>query len=117
LGCGFCEGQADCDGVGPHGIRCLVKVAFVSVHVGQTGRIVDGGIGGAVGSENGFDLVDEVWSMATNVLVGSGGVVPFFLIVRGTSLRWLQSTSGCTVSLGCKVGLLGLCCARTRASR
>jgi len=70
-----------------------------------------------VGSENGFNLDDKVWSMATNVLVGSSGVVPFFLIVRGTALHWLQMTLGCTVSLGCKGGLLGLCCAWMRASR
>jgi len=32
LGCGLCGGQANHDGVGPHGFRCLVKVAFFSVH-------------------------------------------------------------------------------------
>jgi len=49
LGCGVCEWMANCNGVGPHGIRYLVKVAFISVHEDQTGRIVDGGIGGGFG--------------------------------------------------------------------
>jgi len=71
---------------------------------------------GAVGSENGLDLDDKVWLMATNVIVGSGGVGPFFLIVRGTALHWVLLTSWCTGSLGCIGGLLGLHRAWMRAS-
>ncbi len=79
LGCGFCEGQADRDGVGPHGIRCLVKVAFVSVHVGQTGRIVDGGIGGGLwGQKMGLIWLTKFGRWLRTSLWGAVGLFHFF---------------------------------------
>jgi len=38
--------MANCNGVGPHGIRSLVKVVFLSVHVDWDGGIMGGSIGG-----------------------------------------------------------------------
>jgi len=52
VGGGVCGVQANHNCIGPHGIRCLVKVAFLSVHGGHYRRIMDSSIGGGIGIRN-----------------------------------------------------------------